>query len=173
MFPNLNWPWYSMHMERLLVITIANDVSSRSMRVKMRSICPRPKSMLAVVRLACSDPGLGGRDPYKLGMYMSIEREGTSAGLGRPAPANSNAAWTNWQTIFSARMTSRRLILCTGTALVPEPPFTLEPGDLVAIVLMGGNLAQSRGTRQAWASLTCLNQLNSISLYKDPIPRSV
>jgi 2-dehydro-3-deoxy-D-arabinonate dehydratase len=119
--------------------TIANDVSSRSIEGDNPLYLPQAK----VYGGSCAlGPGIVPfwevEDPYALGIRMRIERNGSN----------------HWQGATSMREFARRLddlvaylfredtfpdgvILCTGTALVPESPYTLEPGDLVEIDIDG------------------------------------
>jgi 2-dehydro-3-deoxy-D-arabinonate dehydratase len=115
--------------------TIANDVSSRSIEGDNPLYLPQAK----VYDGSCAlGPGIVPAwevaDPYALGIRMRIHR---SAGL-------------HWSGETSMREFARRLddlvaalfvedtfpngvILSTGTALVPDSPFTLEAGDEVEI----------------------------------------
>jgi 2-dehydro-3-deoxy-D-arabinonate dehydratase len=115
--------------------TIANDVSSRSIEGENPLYLPQAK----VYDGSCAlGPGIVPTwqvaDPYALAIRMRILRDGA----------------LNWQGETSMREFARRLdeligylfrdnsfpdgvILCTGTALVPDGPFTLEAGDTVEI----------------------------------------
>jgi 2-dehydro-3-deoxy-D-arabinonate dehydratase len=115
--------------------TIGNDVSSRSIEGENPLYLPQAK-----VYARCFGVGPAitlawdVADVYGLGIRMRIERNGT----------------LHWQGETSMREFARRLedlvsylfredafpdgvILTTGTALVPETPFTLEAGDVVEI----------------------------------------
>jgi 2-dehydro-3-deoxy-D-arabinonate dehydratase len=115
--------------------TIGNDVSSRSIEGENPLYLPQAK---VYARCCALGPGITPvwevADPYVLGIRMRIQRGG---GL-------------HWQGETSMREFARRLedlvsylfredsfpdgvILSTGTALVPETPFTLETGDVVEI----------------------------------------
>jgi 2-dehydro-3-deoxy-D-arabinonate dehydratase len=115
--------------------TIANDVSSRSIEGENPLYLPQAK----VYAGSCAvgpliTPAWQIADPYALGIRMRIHRGGA----------------LHWQGETSMREFARRLeelvsylfreddfpdgvILSTGTALVPESPFTLEAGDVVEI----------------------------------------
>jgi 2-dehydro-3-deoxy-D-arabinonate dehydratase len=115
--------------------TIANDVSSRSIEGDNPLYLPQAK----VYGGSCAlGPGIVPAwdvdDPYGLAIRMRIERHGAR----------------HWEGATSMREFARRLddlvaylfredtfpdgvILCTGTALVPESPYTLEAGDTVEI----------------------------------------
>jgi 2-dehydro-3-deoxy-D-arabinonate dehydratase len=119
--------------------TIGNDVSSRSIEGENPLYLPQAKVYAGSCALGPGIvPAWEVADPYALGIRMRIERGG--------AP--------HWQGETSMREFARRLddlvlylfreddfpdgvILVTGTALVPESPFTLEPGDTVEIEIDG------------------------------------
>jgi 2-dehydro-3-deoxy-D-arabinonate dehydratase len=115
--------------------TIGNDVSSRSIEGENPLYLPQAKVYAGCCALG---PGITPvwevADPYGLGIRMRIERGGSQ----------------HWRGETSMREFARRLedlvsylfredtfpdgaILSTGTALVPESPFTLEAGDVVEI----------------------------------------
>jgi 2-dehydro-3-deoxy-D-arabinonate dehydratase len=119
--------------------TIGNDVSSRTIEGENPLYLPQAK----VYDGSCAlGPGIvlawQVADPYVLGIRMRISRNGAR----------------HWQGETSMREFARRLddlviylfredefpdgvILCTGTALVPDSPFTLEAGDSVEIDIDG------------------------------------
>jgi 2-dehydro-3-deoxy-D-arabinonate dehydratase len=115
--------------------TIGNDVSSRSIEGENPLYLPQAKVYAGSCALGPGIvPSWEVADPYALGIRMRIQRNG--------AP--------HWQGETSMREFARRLddlvgylfreddfpdgvILVTGTALVPETPFTLEAGDVVEI----------------------------------------
>jgi 2-dehydro-3-deoxy-D-arabinonate dehydratase len=119
--------------------TIGNDVSSRSIEGENPLYLPQAK---VYARSFAVGPGITPFwelvDPYALGIRMQIDRAGASF----------------WRGETSMREFARRLedlvaylfreddfpdgaIISTGTALVPESPFTLEPGDIVTIEIDG------------------------------------
>jgi 2-dehydro-3-deoxy-D-arabinonate dehydratase len=119
--------------------TIGNDVSSRTIEGENPLYLPQAK----VYDGSCAlGPGIVPAwhvaDAYVLGIRMRISRTGA----------------LHWQGETSMREFARRLddlvmylfreddfpdgvILCTGTALVPDSPFTLEAGDRVEIEIDG------------------------------------
>ncbi len=115
--------------------TIGNDVSSRSIEGDNPLYLPQAKVYAGSCALGPGiTPAWEVADPYVLAIRMRIEREGR----------------THWEGETSMREFARRLedlvrylfceddfpdgvILSTGTALVPESPFTLESGDVVSI----------------------------------------
>jgi 2-dehydro-3-deoxy-D-arabinonate dehydratase len=120
--------------------TIGNDVSSRSIEGENPLYLPQAKAYSGCCALG---PGIVPAwelpDPYTLGIRMRIRRHNR----------------LHWQGETSTREFARRLddlvayivreddfpdglVLCTtGTALVPESPFTLESGDTVEIEIDG------------------------------------
>jgi 2-dehydro-3-deoxy-D-arabinonate dehydratase len=119
--------------------TIGNDVSSRSIEGDNPLYLPQAKVYLGSCALGPGIvPAWQVADPYALGIRMRIVRGGA----------------LHWQGETSMREFARRLddlvaylfredefpdgvILVTGTALVPDSPFTLEAGDLVEIEIDG------------------------------------
>jgi 2-dehydro-3-deoxy-D-arabinonate dehydratase len=119
--------------------TIGNDVSSRSIEGENPLYLPQAKVYAGCCALG---PGIVPvwevGDPYALGIRMRIQRGGAE----------------HWQGETSMREFARKLevlvhylfledtfpdgvILSTGTALVPDSPFTLEAGDVVEIDIDG------------------------------------
>jgi 2-dehydro-3-deoxy-D-arabinonate dehydratase len=115
--------------------TIGNDVSSRSIEGENPLYLPQAKVYARCCALGPTiQPSWEIADPYSLGIRMRIQRGGS----------------LHWQGETSMREFARRLedlvsylfreddfpdgvILSTGTALVPDTPFTLEAGDVVEI----------------------------------------
>jgi 2-dehydro-3-deoxy-D-arabinonate dehydratase len=119
--------------------TIGNDVSSRSIEGDNPLYLPQAKVYLGSCALGPGIvPAWQVADPYALGIRMRIVRGGA----------------LHWQGETSMREFARRLddlvaylfredefpdgvILVTGTALVPDSPFTLAAGDVVEIEIDG------------------------------------
>jgi 2-dehydro-3-deoxy-D-arabinonate dehydratase len=115
--------------------TIGNDVSSRSIEGENPLYLPQAKVYAGCCALGPGiTPAWEVPDPYALAIRMRIERGGR----------------VHWQGETSTRELKRRLdelvtylfredefpdgvVLSTGTALVPDSPFTLEQGDVVEI----------------------------------------
>jgi len=115
--------------------TIGNDVSSRSIEGENPLYLPQAKVYAGCCALGPGiTPAWEVADPYALGIRMRIERDSA----------------VYWQGETTMREFARRLedlvsylfredtfpdgvILSTGTALVPDSPFTLEGGDVVEI----------------------------------------
>jgi 2-dehydro-3-deoxy-D-arabinonate dehydratase len=119
--------------------TIGNDVSSRSIEGENPLYLPQAKVYAGCCALGPAiTPVWDIEDAYALGIRMRIHRGGQ----------------LHWQGETSMREFARRLedlvtylfreddfpdgvILSTGTALVPDTPFTLEAGDVVEIDIDG------------------------------------
>jgi 2-dehydro-3-deoxy-D-arabinonate dehydratase len=115
--------------------TVGNDVSSRSIEGENPLYLPQAKVYAGCCALGPGiTPAWEVPDPYQLTIRMTIERDGHSA----------------WEGETSTRELKRRLdelvlylfredefpdgvFLCTGTALVPDKPFSLAAGDEVHI----------------------------------------
>jgi 2-dehydro-3-deoxy-D-arabinonate dehydratase len=115
--------------------TIANDLSSRSIEGENPLYLPQAKVYAGCCALGPGiTPAWEVPDPYDLAVQMSIERSGR----------------VHWRGETSTRQLKRRVdelvaflfreddfpegvVLCTGTALVPDAPFSLEAGDFVEI----------------------------------------
>ena len=134
--------------------TIANDVSSRSIEGDNPLYLPQAKVYDGCCALG---PGIVPAweiaDPYALGIRMRIHRAGALHWTARRACASSPASWRTWSsTLFREDTFPDGVILSTGTALVPESPFTLEAGDDVEIEIDElGHAAQPRRPRQSYA----------------------
>jgi 2-dehydro-3-deoxy-D-arabinonate dehydratase len=129
--------------------TIANDVSSRSIEGDNPLYLPQAKLYNGSCALGPGIvPAWEVADPYALEIRMRIERAGAR----------------HWEGTTSMREFARRLddlvgylfredtfpdgvILCTGTALVPESPYTLEAGDVVEIEIDGLGILRNVAVR--------------------------
>ncbi|MDQ3811903.1 MAG: fumarylacetoacetate hydrolase family protein [Chloroflexota bacterium] len=119
--------------------TIANDVSSRSIEGDNPLYLPQAK----VYARACSlGPGVTPvwqvDDPYALEIRMRIQRGGQPLWQGS---ANTSELKRRLDELvaylFRADDFPAGVIISTGTALVPESPFTLQAGDSVEIEIDG------------------------------------
>ncbi|GCE19938.1 fumarylacetoacetate hydrolase family protein [Dictyobacter kobayashii] len=115
--------------------TIANDVSSRSIEGENPLYLPQAKvysgscALGPTITLAWTMP-----DPRQLKIQMQIERGGKTYWEGE---TNTNGLKRSMEELISYLYRDNDFpggaILCTGTALVPEHPFTLEQDDVVHI----------------------------------------
>jgi 2-dehydro-3-deoxy-D-arabinonate dehydratase len=124
--------------------TICNDMSSRSIEGENPLYLPQAKIYLG----GCAAgpwivPAWEIPDPYALTIELTIARGGSPAWQGSASTSalhrkiDELAAYLFREDAFPAGV-----ILSTGTSLVPDLPFTLEPGDEVRIRISGiGELA--------------------------------
>src|SRR6266446_7198684 len=119
--------------------TIGNDVSSRSIEGENPLYLPQAKVYTGCCALG---PGITPTwevpDPYKLTMRMTIERDRQ---ICWQAETNTGELKRRLEELvmylFREDDFPDGVFLCTGTALVPDSPFTLEPGDVVHITIDG------------------------------------
>jgi 2-dehydro-3-deoxy-D-arabinonate dehydratase len=115
--------------------TIANDVSSRSIEGDNPLYLPQAK----VYDGSCAlGPGIVPAwevpDPYGLGIRMRIYRAGDVHWSGETSMREFARRLDDLvNALFLEDTFPHGVILSTGTALVPDSPFTLEPGDEVEI----------------------------------------
>jgi 2-dehydro-3-deoxy-D-arabinonate dehydratase len=115
--------------------TIGNDVSSRSIEGENPLYLPQAK----VYDGSCAlGPGIVPAwevaDPYVLGMRMRIYRSGNVHWSGETSMREFARRLEDLvEALFREDTFPYGVILSTGTALVPDTPFTLEPGDDVEI----------------------------------------
>jgi 2-dehydro-3-deoxy-D-arabinonate dehydratase len=115
--------------------TIGNDVSSRSIEGENPLYLPQAK-----VYTGCSSLGPGitpaweVSDPYNLTIHLAIERNGQVYWEGETSTRELKRRFDELVTyLFLENDFPDGVFLYTGTALVPERQFTLEPGDAVQI----------------------------------------
>jgi 2-dehydro-3-deoxy-D-arabinonate dehydratase len=124
--------------------TICNDMSSRSIEGENPLYLPQAKIYLGGCAVGpWIVPAWEVRDPYALTIELTIARGGSTAWEGSASTSTLHrkidelAAYLFREDEFPAGV-----ILSTGTSLVPDLPFTLEPGDQVRIAISGiGELA--------------------------------
>jgi 2-dehydro-3-deoxy-D-arabinonate dehydratase len=115
--------------------TIANDVSSRSIEGENPLYLPQAK----VYAGCCSiGPGITPAwevaDAYALGIRLRILRAGQLHWRGESSTRELKRPYEELVSyLFREDEFPEGVILSTGTALVPESPFTLEAGDVVEI----------------------------------------
>jgi 2-dehydro-3-deoxy-D-arabinonate dehydratase len=119
--------------------TIGNDVSSRSIEGENPLYLPQAK----VYSGACAlGPGITPAweiaDPYSLAIRMSIERDGEPHWDGETSTSELKRRLDELVAyLFREDDFPDGAIISTGTALVPDSPFTLEAGDVVEISIDG------------------------------------
>lgn len=117
--------------------TVANDVSSRSIEGENPLYLPQAK---VYARSCALGPGITPAweiaDPYDLTIRMEIEREGQTCWEGETSTNQLNRRLEDLVSyLFREDDFPSGVILCTGTGLVPDPPFTLTGGDVVRITI--------------------------------------
>ena len=71
--------------------------------------------------------------PYNLAIHLSIERKGQVHWKGETSTGELKRRFDELvDYLFLENDFPDGVFLCTGTALVPESPFTLEPGDIIS-----------------------------------------
>lgn len=117
--------------------TIGNDVSSRSIEGENPLYLPQAKLYAG----ACSiGPGVTPAweipDPYDLAIWMAIERDGEVIWEGETRTSGLKRRLDELvEYLFREDDFPDGALISTGTALVPDSPFTLEDGDFVAIAI--------------------------------------
>jgi 2-dehydro-3-deoxy-D-arabinonate dehydratase len=119
--------------------TICNDMSSRSIEGENPLYLPQAKVYLGGCAVGpWIAPAWELPDPYALTMELTITRDGAAAWTGTAGTASLRrridelAGYLFREDDFPAGA-----ILSTGTSLVPDLPFTLQPGDHVRIAISG------------------------------------
>jgi len=117
--------------------TIANDVSSRSIEGENPLYLPQAKVYAGSCALGPAiTPAWEVSDPYNLTMTMTIERNGQAYWQGQTSTQNLNRRLDELASyLYREDFFPGGAILCTGTALVPDPPFTLQSDDVVQITI--------------------------------------
>jgi 2-dehydro-3-deoxy-D-arabinonate dehydratase len=117
--------------------TIGDDVSSRSIEGENALYLPQAK----LYHGACAiGPGITPAwevpDPYDLAIWMAIERDGEVIWDGETRTSGLKRRLEELVSyLFREDEFPDGVIISTGTALVPDPPFTLEGGDVVEIAI--------------------------------------
>lgn len=117
--------------------SIANDVSSRSIEGENPLYLPQAKVYAGSCALGPAiTPAWEIADPYALNMYMSIERDGETIWTGQTSVSKLHRRLEELvDYLYREDTFSGGAILCTGTALVPDHPFSLQAGDSVKITI--------------------------------------
>jgi 2-dehydro-3-deoxy-D-arabinonate dehydratase len=117
--------------------TVGNDVSSRSIEGENPLYLPQAKVYAGSCALG---PGITPvweiADPYNLAMSMTIERGGKVEWQGETNTSDLKRKLEELVSyLFREDTFPHGALLCTGTSLVPDRPFTLEAGDVVHIAI--------------------------------------
>ena len=115
--------------------TIGNDVSSRSIEGENPLYLPQAKIYAGCCGLGPGiTPAWEVSDPYNLTIHLTIKRNGQVYWEGETSTRDLKRRFDELVTyLFLENDFPDGVFLCTGTALVPERQFTLEPGDVVQI----------------------------------------
>jgi len=115
--------------------TIGNDVSSRSIEGDNPLYLPQAKVYAHSMALGPGVvPAWEVADPYALGIRMRIRRNGQQLWSGEAHTSELKRRIEELVGyLFREDEFPDGVILSTGTALVPETPFTLRSGDVVEI----------------------------------------
>ncbi len=115
--------------------TIGNDVSSRSIEGENPLYLPQAKVYTGCCALGPGiTPACEISDPYNLTINLTIERNNQVYWKGETSTRELKRRFEELVTyLFLENDFPDGVFLCTGTALVPEKQFTLQPGDLVQI----------------------------------------
>jgi 2-dehydro-3-deoxy-D-arabinonate dehydratase len=115
--------------------TIGNDVSSRSIEGENPLYLTQAKVYAGCCSLGPGiTPAWEVSDPYNLNIHLAIERMGQIYWEGETSTRELKRRFDELVTyLFLENDFPDGVLLCTGTALVPEKQFTLEPGDVVQI----------------------------------------
>jgi 2-dehydro-3-deoxy-D-arabinonate dehydratase len=115
--------------------TIGNDVSSRSIEGENPLYLSQAKVYAGCCGLGPGiTPAWEVSDPYNLTIHLAIERNGQVYWEGETSTRELKRRFDELVTyLFLENDFPDGVFLCTGTALVPEKQFTLEPGDVVQI----------------------------------------
>jgi 2-dehydro-3-deoxy-D-arabinonate dehydratase len=119
--------------------TICNDVSSRSIEGENPLYLPQAKVYTGSCAIGPTiRPSWEIREPYALGITVRVTRGGTATW---DAQTNTSLLHRRFDDIVEHLYRNNTFpdgaVLSTGTGLVPDMTFTLEPGDLVLVAIDG------------------------------------
>jgi 2-dehydro-3-deoxy-D-arabinonate dehydratase len=117
--------------------TIGNDMSSRSLEGDNPLYLPQAKIYANCCALGPAiTPAWEIANPYNLTIGLSIERDGQVYWQGETSTSELKRRFEELVSyLFLENDFPDGVMLCTGTALVPERHFTLQPGDIVQITI--------------------------------------
>jgi 2-dehydro-3-deoxy-D-arabinonate dehydratase len=118
-------------------VTVCNDVSSRSIEGANPLYVPQAKIYFGGCALGPAvRPIWEITDPYNLSITLEIERHNEAAWRGEASTSQLRRRFDELVAyLFRADVHPDGVILSTGTCLVPQSPFTLQPGDVVRITI--------------------------------------
>ena len=117
--------------------TVGNDVSSRSIEGENPLYLPQAKLYAGACAIGPGiTPAWEVADPYDLTIWMAIERDGEVAWEGETSTSGLKRRLEELvEYLYREDDFPDGAIISTGTALVPDNPFTLEAGDVVTIAI--------------------------------------
>ncbi len=115
--------------------TICDDVSSRTIEGENPLYLPQAKVYLGGCAIGPAiRPAWEIADPYDLAIAMQITRDGETVWDGTASTKQLKRRLDELvEFLFRADEFPHGVVLSTGTCLVPELPFTLQPADVVRI----------------------------------------
>ena len=122
---------------RIVGYTIGNDVSSRSIEGENTLYLPQAKTYDGSCAIGPAIvPATEIEPPFTI--RMTIERNGTTAYDDTTSTAQMRRSFDELASYLGRALTVPvGAFLMTGTGLVPDPPFTLQEGDVVTIAVDG------------------------------------
>jgi 2-dehydro-3-deoxy-D-arabinonate dehydratase len=117
--------------------TVCNDMSSRSIEGENPLYLPQAKVYFGSCAVGpWIRPAWEVPDPYALAIEMTISRAGAAVWQGSSSTAGLHRRIDELAAyLFSGDDFPEGAVLSTGTSLVPDLPFTLEPGDEIRITI--------------------------------------
>jgi len=115
--------------------TVCNDMSSRSIEGENPLYLPQAKAYAGSCAVGPGiTPAWEVADPYALTITLTIERDGAVAWKGSSSTASLHRRFDELADyLFREQDFPDGVVLSTGTSLVPDLPFTLQPDDVISI----------------------------------------
>ena len=125
------------HEARIVGYTIGNDVSSRSIEGENTLYLPQAKTYDGSCAIGPAIvPATEIAPPFTI--RMAIERGGAAVYDDSTSTAEMRRSFDDLASYLGRALTVPfGAFLMTGTGIVPDPPFTLEAGDVVTIAVDG------------------------------------
>jgi 2-dehydro-3-deoxy-D-arabinonate dehydratase len=125
------------HAAEVVGYTICNDMSSRSIEGENPLYLPQAKIYLGGCAVGpWIRPAWEVPDPYALSIGLTISRDGAVAWHGTSSTAGLRRRIGELAGfLFAEDEFPAGVVLSTGTSLVPDLPFTLQPGDEIRIAI--------------------------------------